>query len=251
MGFRKNDNSIFWDVLTALALSVNSRLRWKEIRDVVHKRYEKTYDKETFEVLLNRVLKRLFQLGHIKKDSKGHQEVYYFIPKQRQKEIIDELNRRFVHKKLDEIWERLSSEQRKRAVENLMHYQALQIQAERHLVKTFVGGLKELGEVYLSDLNSPQEVSKRELSAEEKQELARQLAVLQNDCIKVESAMAKEESTLREKFNEYLELSMEFLNKVVDPLYGGDNFKAIADLMRKAVEEQNKKNSAEDKNSKG
>src|SRR3990170_2171957 len=133
MGFGKKDDSLFWDVLTALALSVNMRLQWREIRDIVHKRYEKTYDKETFEVILNRILKRLLQSGYLKRDSKGHQEVYYFIPKKRKQEIIDELNRRFVHKKLDEIWERLSSEQRKKAVENLVQHQGMLIQSEKQL----------------------------------------------------------------------------------------------------------------------
>ena len=240
MGFGKKDDSLFWDVLTALALSVNMRLQWREIRDIVHKRYEKTYDKETFEVILNRVLKRLLQSGYLKRDSKGHQEVYYFIPKKRKQEIIDELNRRFVHKKLDEIWERLSSEQRKKAVENLVQHQGMLIQSEKQLVKTFVLGIKELGEVYLSDLNKPPEVAKKELSPGEKQELARQLVILQNECTKVESDMAKEDNTLKEKWKEYMELSLEFTNKVVDSLYNGNGLDAIADLMRKAIAEQGK-----------
>jgi hypothetical protein len=237
----KSDGSLCWDVLTCLTLAVDARLRWREIRDILHKKYENTYDKETFEVLLNRILKRLLQSGYLKKDSKGHQKVYYFIPKQRQKDVIQELNRRFMHKKLDEIWERFSSEQRKKAVENLVQQQGMLIQAEKHLVKTFVHGINELGEVYLSDLNKPPNVVRKEYSPEEKQELARQLCILQKDCNKMESGMAKEDDFLKEKWNEYLELSFEFTNKVVDPLYNGNGLEAIGDLMRRALREQDKK----------
>lgn len=242
MGFGKKDDSLFWDVLTALTLSVNTRLQWREIRDIVHKKYEKTYDKETFEVLLNRVLKRLLQSGYVKRDSKGHQEVYYFIPKQCQKEIIDELNRRFMHKKLDEIWERLSSEQRKRAVENLVQQQGMLIQAEKHLAKTVILSVKDISAIYLDGLNKPPESVAKEYSPEEKQKLATQLKSLQEDCVKMESGMAEEDKFLREKFNELLGLSIEFTNKVVDPLYGGNGLKAVEDLMRKAIAEQDRNN---------
>ena len=240
MDFGKKDDPLFWDVLTALALSVNMRLQWREIRDVIYNKYEKTYDKETFEVILSRVIKRLFQSGYVKRDSKGHQEVYYFIPKQRQKEIVDELNRRFMHKKLDEIWERLSSEQRKKAVENLVQQQGMLIQADRHLAKTVISGFKDLGEMYLSDLNKPTKKVVKEYSSEEKQELARLVGTLKTLCTKVESDMAKEDSSLKEKWNEWLELSIEFTNKVVDPLYNGNGREAMVDLMRKAIAEQRK-----------
>ena len=247
MGFGKKDDSLYWDVLTALALSHNMRLQWREIRDNVHKHYEKVYDKETFEAILSRALKRLLQDGLVRKDPIGHQEVYYFIPKQRQQEIIDELNKRFAHKKLDEIWERLSSEQRKKAVASLVQYQGMLIQAEKHLVKTFVAGMKDLSEVYLSDLNKPPEAVRKEYSPEEKQEFARQLTILQKDFMKVESDIAKEDAFLKEKFNEFLELSFEFTNKIVDPLYGGNSLKATMDLMRKAIAEQEAKNGEIDK----
>ena len=217
------------------------RLQWKEIRNVVHKKYEKTYDKETFEVLLTRVLKHLFQSGYVKKDIRGHQEVYYFIPKRRRKVIIDELNRRFMHKKLDEIWERLSSEQRKKAVESLIQRQGLLLQAENHFFKTVLEGLRDLGSVYLSELNKPQMNVRKELSSEKKQELSRQLDTLEKECIKIESNMEKEALTIKENWKEHLELSFEFLNKVVDPLYNGNGLEAIQGLMRKAIAEQDSK----------
>jgi hypothetical protein len=240
MGFGKKDDPLFWDALTALALSVNMRLQWREIRDIVHKRYEKTYDKETFEVILNRILKRLLQSGYLKRDSKGHQEVYYFIPKKRKQEITEELNRRFMHKKLDEIWERLSSDQRKKAVENLVQQQGMLIQADRHLATTVILGVKDLGEVYLSDLNKPAESVRKEYSQEDKQELATLLSGLQDQCTKIESNIANEDKFLIENFDAILELSLEFTNKIVDPLYNGNGREAIVDLMRKAIAEQDR-----------
>ena len=240
-GLGKKNDALFWDVLTALALSVNTRLQWRENRDTVHKKYEKVYDKETFEAILGRVLRNLLQSGYVRKDIKGHQSVFYFIPKRRRQDVIDELNKRWVHKKLDEIWERLSSEQRKKAVESLVENQGMLIQAEKYLIKTLFQGLRELGEDWLSNLNQPSGTTKKDLSLEEKQSLSNQLQILQNQFVKIETEMANEDAVLKEKWKEYLELSFEFTNKVVDPFYHGNGLEAITDLMRKAIDEQNKK----------
>jgi len=50
MASGKEDDSLFWDILTCLAISVNSRLQWYEIRDSLFKKYEKIYDKERFRI---------------------------------------------------------------------------------------------------------------------------------------------------------------------------------------------------------
>ena len=240
MDFKTEDDSLLWDVLTSLVLSLNMRLQWKEIRDVTHKRYER-YDKETFGVILNRVLKRLLHSGDIKRESLGHQKVYYFIPKQRKQKITDELVRRFMHKKMDEIWGKLSSNQRKKAVENLTLQHGMLIQAEKHLAETMVSGIKELAEVYSSNLEKPSENINKKYSLEEKEELKRNIENLHILCNKMENDKAQEDNFIKAKWNEHLELSIEFMNKVVDPLYNGNGLEAIHNLMRNAIEEQNKK----------
>ncbi len=115
------------------------------------------------------------------------------------------------------------------------------LQAEKHFFKIVLEGLRDLGGVYLSDLNKPQRDVRKELSSEDKQELSRKLDALQKKCMRIESDMEKEASTVKEKWKEHLELSFEFLNKVVDPLYNGNGLEAIQDLMRKAIAEQDRK----------
>lgn len=238
MDFGSKNDSLYWDVLTGLALSVNTRLQWREIRDIVHKKHEKAYDKETLEVILSRVLKRLLQSGYVKRDSKGHQRVYYFIPKQRQKEIIEELNRRFAHRKLDEIWDKLASEQRKKAVEALAHQSKLIVQGEKTMIKDLASVFKDWIPELISSVNKSSETPRKEYSPEEKQELCRELGSLQDQLARIETDMAEEDKFSKEKWEQMTRLSLEFTNKVVDPFYNGKFNEAIEDLMRKAIEER-------------
>jgi hypothetical protein len=103
MASGKEDDSLFWDILTCLIISDNARLQWFEIRDTLFKKYEAIYDKESFETVLSRFLKRVAHSGYIKKDSVRHQEVYYYIPKRKQKEVVEKLDRRFCTKNLTSI----------------------------------------------------------------------------------------------------------------------------------------------------
>lgn len=240
MDFGRKDDSLFWDILTALALSVNMRLQWREIRDIVHKKYEGTYDKETFEVIFSRVLKRLFQEGYVKKDTVGHQEVYYFIPKQRQQEIVDELNKRFAHKKLDEIWERLSSEQRKKAVETIVFQSNLIIQSQKAMAMNLTSFIEDWIPELVSRVNKAPEMP-REYSPEEKRELLKEIGSLQEQIAEIETNETHENDFWKKKWEQMIELGLEFTNKVVDPLYNGRFNEAIEDLMRKAIAEQNRK----------
>jgi len=241
MDFSGRDDSLYWDVLTCLILTVDKRLRWREIRNTIHEKYEKIYDKETFEVMLNRVLKRLLQSGHVKKESKGHQQVYYFIPKKRQKEISEELDRRFAHEKLDEIWDVLTTEQRKKSVENLALQSRLIIQSGKAFVKNFALSMKDLIGVWVTELERPSRSVEEKYSPEKRQGFLRELGSLQEQLIRIETGMTEEDKFLKEKYEQMIKLSLEFTNKVVDPCYNGRYNEAIEDLMRKAIEEQNKK----------
>jgi hypothetical protein len=55
--------------------------------------------------------------------------------------------------------------------------------------------------------------------------------------------MVEENKFWKEKWEQMINLGLEFQNKVVDPLYNGRFYDAFEDLMRKAIEEQDKRNS--------
>lgn len=231
-------DDLFWYVLFALALSNNMRLRWRELCAVVHKKYDKVYDRATFKVLLYRVLLRLSQLGYVKKDIKGHQEVYYFIPKAKQKEIVDELNKRAIHKKIDASWEKLSSEQRKKLVADTLGNQQILINLQNNFTKGLLKEIREIVDYNLSKIDNRPEPVRKELSFEEKRKMWAQLG---NEVSKFESILSKEEEFAKKNSEEFKELQQDYINKVVDPLYGGNSLAALMDLMRKAIAEQDAK----------
>jgi hypothetical protein len=230
-----------WDVLTCLFLSVTMRLQWKELRDNLHKKYAQ-YDKESFEVLLSRALDRLLKSGDLKKDDKSHQEVYYYIPKRRQQKVIDGISKRFLYKKIDEFWERFSLDQKKRLAKDLAYSQSMIIRVERNFMKELFSIFGSWANDRIVELNTPlQQGDTRKYSAEERADLNNQLAKLKNDCAKMESNLTAEETFVADNLNALMELSLEFQNYVVDPIYEGNGYKAIQDLMRKAVDEQKKR----------
>ena len=232
----KEDDSLFWDILTCLAISVNTRLQWSEIRDSLYKKYEKIYDKKSFETVLSRFLKRVAQSGYIKKDNVKHQEVYYFIPKGKQKEVVEKLDRRFMHKKLDEYWDTLSSEQRKKAVENILFQQKMLVQSEKFMIKEFVFGLKDYSKSYEPQISKFLESN--EYSAEQKQDLKNAMDCLDEQFSKINKADAETEKYFRERWQQFFNLTVDFTNKVVDPFYNGKYFDAIESIMKKAIEER-------------
>ena len=217
------------------------RLQWKELRDSLHKKYVQ-YDKESFEVLLSRALNRLVKSGDAKKDDKSHQEVYYYIPKRRQKKVIDEISKRFLYKKVDEFWERFSLEQKKRMAKDLAHSQMMIIQGQKIFFKEMLTIFGGWANDSIGELNDPLKQKNLNYTDEEKIKLNNELTKLNSQCNKIENAMAVEDKYLVDNFNSLVKLSFDFLNYVVDPLYDGNGQKAIQDLMRKAVEEQKNKN---------
>ena len=235
-----NDN-LQWDVLACLYFSGSMKLQWKEIRDSLQKKYTQ-YDKESFEVKLSRALKRLIESGNLKKDDTKHQEVYYFIPKRRQQKVIDGIGKRFLQKKLDEFWDRFSLEQKKKLALKLAQSQSLIIGAERKFIKNFFGLFGDWTKNLHEQLNNPKyEENSSKYSPKERAELSDQLTKLKDDFVKMESNMIAEEKFVAENLNGLMELSLDFQNYIVDPLYNGNGHKAIADLIRKAIEEQKEK----------
>jgi hypothetical protein len=239
MAHGKEDDSLFWDILTCLAISVNARLQWSEIRDNLFKKYEKFYDKESFEPVLSRFLKRVAQSGYIKKDSVKHQEVYYFIPKGKQKEVVEKLDRRFMHQKLDEYWDKLSSEQRKKAVENVLFQGRMIVQSQKFMAKEFIRGLKDMSKSFEPQISKFLESN--EYSQEQKQELKNTMEDLDKQFSKINKDAAESEKFVKESWQQFFDLTVEFTNKVVDPFYNGKYFDAIESIMKKEIEERTKK----------
>jgi hypothetical protein len=232
----KEDDSLFWDILAYLSMSVDHRLQWRELNDNLHIRYEKTYDKETFKTLLNRNLKRLRGEGYVKTDDVGHQQVYYFIPKRKQKKIVEELGRHFAHRKLDEYWDTLSLDQRRKAIESLMAGHQMIAQAEKGViveVKNFAQSLIAQVEDRLKEENNytPDEILKFKTAIHDSRD----------ELSKITSGMTADEKYIREKWLVHFNLVVEFENKVVNPYYNGVWYEATADLMRKAIAEQEAK----------
>jgi hypothetical protein len=229
------------DVLTCLLFSVNMRLQRKEIRDILHKKYAQ-YDGATFEVLLSRVLDRLLKSGDLKKDNKGHQEVYYYIPKRRQQKVIDGITKRFLHKKVDEFWERFSLEQKKRAAKDVAYSQSMILRVQRKFFKELLSIFSDWANDRVVELNNPlQQGNTCRYSAEKTAELNTTLTNLKSDCARISSNLAAEEQFEAGNLDALMELSLEFQNYVVDPIYNGNGYKAIQDLVRKAVEEQKRR----------
>jgi len=153
------------------------RLQRRDLRKVVYKKYEKKYTEDTFNVTLQRALNRLLVSGYLKKDNVGHQQVYYYIPKQLHKEIAENLCARIekeAGKKLfDDYWNSLTPEQRKKLVETQkqQYDKAIQMigRAFQRLVKNFESGVKDLAKQWISELEHPNEYVKHRYSAEQRQ----------------------------------------------------------------------------------
>jgi hypothetical protein len=238
---RKSDE-LQMDVLTCLFLSGIMRLQWSELRDNLLKKYSKC-DKESFEVLLSRALARLLKSGYLKKDDKGHQEVFYYIPKKRQQKVIDQISKRFLYTKVDEFWEKFSLDQKKRLAKDLVYSQSMRIGVEKRFFKEmfsiFGGGANDLIERDKLDNSLLENTSAH--SPEERAERNNQLVKIRNDCAKMEANFTTEDKFVADNLNELMELSLEFQNLIVDPIYNGNGPKALAGIMRKAIMEEKQK----------
>jgi len=91
------------DILAALLENPQRRLQRREIQNKVYEKYEKMYSKNSFSVILQRRLNHLCNLGFLKKHDLGHQQVYYSLQEEKQKEAIELINRSKAHMLLDKL----------------------------------------------------------------------------------------------------------------------------------------------------
>jgi len=226
-----------------LALSPAMRLQWREIFKALHPRYKKDYKtKNSFSVTLHRKLRKLVDAGDLDFEERGHQQVFYFIPKKRQKKVMEEIERASALRKFDAFWDSFSSDQRKRIIRDSVAEQQLFLSFMRNVSSEFLSMTQELVEPWISKLENPTEDIKTKYSQKEREQFLREFYDAQKALEKIKADMARDKQQVisEEEFRTLLSLTQEFMDKVV-PKYHGGWREAITDLMRKAVEEQNKR----------
>lgn len=231
-----------YDIKLMLAMSPAMRLQWKEIFNTLYARYKNKHKtKNSFSVTLHRKLAELIRSSDLEKEEKGHQQVFYFVPKKRQKKVIEELERNYVFKKFDDFWDKLSLDQRKEIIRDSAAQQHLFILSLRNFSLQFLSMTQDLVEPRIAKLEKPTEDIKARYSPEERKEFLKEFYKVQKELGKIKSEIARDSQPIsQEEYRELMTLTQEFMNKVV-PKYPGGWREAFMDLMRKAVEEQKKK----------
>ena len=235
-------DSLEFDIKRALVTSPNSELQWHILRNELLQKYSK-YDESTFNTLLHRKLKKLIITGDLKKKSLGHQEVYYRINKKHLSTIKDELDRTFAHKLFDDIWKSFTPEQRKREMTNLLGERGKVINILQETSLNLLNFAKEEAESLKNRLENPTEEMKSKYSSEDMKKISEQVEsqISQMKQISENLTLSKNKITEQDVIAE-IDFLKEFKVKVVDPNYSG-NFKvALKDLMKKALEKEEKKN---------
>lgn len=229
-----------FDIKRALATSPRTQLQWHVIRDELYKKYDKDYEAEdTFSTILHRKLKKLMLSGDIDKREKGHMAVFYFIPRKRLRKIREELDRELAHRRFDDIWKSFSPEQRKRELKNLLQQRAQQTLVLQNITKELSTFAKEQVKDLISRLENPTENMKTKHSSDDRKQLLEQAHGLAEEINAINLSVSKIKINENE-LKAYLNLIRDFLDKIVQPKYSGNWNRAITDLMRKAIEEQNK-----------
>lgn len=227
------------DIKYLLSKSPKTRLRWRAIRDGVYENYKEKYPNPySFNVTLHRALARLLREGDIKKEEVGHQEVFYSIPKSRQGKIEEELQKEYVYKTFDDIWDMLTPEQRKKTVQNLSQQGQSIALIIREMIVNLTAQLKEWIGQSISELENPSERLKEKYPPEQRAQFLRELHNLREACEKSGINARNKIQDIEEEVRVRVNLIQEFITKVVEPKYSGDWNVAFMDLMRKAVEEQ-------------
>ena len=237
-------NSLEFDVKCALITSPNAQLQWHKIRDELYPKYEKEYEKGSFTTVLHRKLSKMLISGDIDKKGVGHQEVFYFIPKKNLQKIKEELDRELAHRRFDEVWNAFSPEQRKRELKNLYGKSSQALLVINRVIMEIASMAKEQSESLVLRLENPTEEIEAKYSPQEREQFLKELQKGLFELEKIEKNSAKQQELDSEvAFQERLDLTKEFVEKVVEPKYSGNWDRAILDLMKHAVEEQK----AEDK----
>lgn len=231
-----------YDIKLMLAMSPAMRLQWKEIFYTLYAKYKiKPDTKNSFGVTLHRKLKRLIRSGDLEKEEKGHQQVFYFVPKKRQKKVIEELERTYISKKFDDFWDKFSLDQRKKIMRDSAAQQHIFILSLRNAYLQFLSMAQDWVEPWIAKLEKPTEDIKAKYSPEERKEFLEEFYKGRKELESIKSEIARDSQPIsQEEYRELMTLTQEFMNKIV-PKYPGGWREAFMDLMRKAVEEQKEK----------
>jgi hypothetical protein len=115
----ENFDEIEKDILVTLTKSSDRRLQWRDIfKQTKNKHTEYTTD--SFRVVLSKRLGRLCDNEYLKKDVRGHKEVYYCIPQEKYKQVKYLLEKEGIQEFVDKA----SPEQ----IQNLRHFVERSIQ---------------------------------------------------------------------------------------------------------------------------
>jgi len=230
---------IEYDIKLMLTLSPAKKLRWREILNTLYPKYKKARrTKSSFSVTLNRKLKRLIDSGDLEKEVKGHQQVFYFIPKKRQEKVNVEVERAYVFKNFDSFWDEFSLDQKKKIVRDTAAQQQLFIYFLQRISLKFLSKTQELLEPWISKLENPTEDIESKYTPEERKEFLKEFHKGRKELEKFKSEIAQDNQPLgKDKIEELLSLTQEFIDRVV-PKYPGGWREAMMDLMRKAVEQE-------------
>jgi hypothetical protein len=231
-----------YDIKLMLAMSPAMRLQWKEIFNTLYAKYKNKHKTpNSFGVTLHRKLEKLIRSSDLEKEEKGHQQVFYFIPKKRQEKVIEELERAYIFKKFDDFWDMFSLEQRKKIIRDSAAQQQLFILSMQNFTLQFLSMTQDLVEPWIAKLEKPTEDIKARYSPEERKKFLKELYMGRKELESIKSKIARDSQPIRqEEYRELMTLTQEFMNKVV-PKYPGGWREAFMDLMRKAVEEQTEK----------
>jgi hypothetical protein len=238
-------NKLEYDTKRALLTSPNSELQWHELRDELFKKYEKEYaDKASFTTILHR---KLQNMDFIEKKSLAHQRVFYFISKENLLKVSEEIDRETAHKRFDKVWDSFSPEQRKRELQNLLRQRSEPIMILQNFsleLLPLLSASREDALTWIKKLETPSEEIMAKYSEEERIKKLRELHSVVEEAIKTEDSIRSIQNPVSdENFESQLNLLKEFMNKVVEPNFSGNFQEAIHDLMRKAIEQQNKNKS--------
>lgn len=228
-----------FDIKRALVTSPNAQLQWHKIRDELYPKYELQYEKGSFTTVLHRKLTKLVVAAEIEKNSLSHQEVMYFIPKKNLSKIRNELDRALAHRRFDEIWDSFSPEQRKRETINLLGQSQKSMELTTSFIEEISLILRNNCQSLVEKLNNSE--NDNLYTEEQRQSLLMQLQTQISDLDKMHKESQKKQLTSENQFNEWLSIVKTFVEKVVEPEFGGDWNKAILFLMKKAIVEQESK----------
>ena len=101
---------------------------------------------------------------------------------------------------------------------------------------------EEQSQDYITRLENPSEEINKKYSPPERKKYLKEISNNLSDIKKLKSnPFFKKQDISDEKFNNILSLIKDFTEKIVEPKYAGMMDKAIQDLMRKAIQEEETK----------